>query len=102
MTQYMKNKILSQKKMPTSRTDIAAGKGLQRSKSFTPQTSTSRSKLSRQSVPPPPPPRTIVLPNMRKMCAIFLFFLGSFAVGFGAGFGSGYSAKICEVANDMM
>ena len=77
-----------------SRADIARGRG------------TTRSNIQSYNIPKPkqnkkvePAPKsalpTIVLPPARKMCAIFLFFLGSFAIGFGAGFGSGYGSKIC-------
>ncbi len=65
----------------TSRADIASGKGL--------TSRVKRDELSEETT-------TIVLPNLRKMCAIFLFFVGSFAVGFGAGFGTGFASKICE------
>ena len=41
-------------------------------------------------------PAMIALPNLRKVCAIFLFFAGSFAVGYGAGFGIGYAIKTCD------
>ena len=77
----------------SSRADIARGRG------------TTRSNIRSYQVPKQPPkvepaPRsslpTIVLPPARKMCAIFLFFLGSFAIGFGAGFGSGYGSKTCS------
>ena len=67
----------------TSRADIAKGKGIK-----------SQDVTSTLTVEP----RTIILPNLRKMCAILLFFIGSFAVGFGAGFGVGYATKVCEVA----
>tara|TARA_B100000945_G_scaffold320990_1_gene333186 strand:+ start:603 stop:815 length:213 start_codon:yes stop_codon:yes gene_type:complete len=69
----------------TTRADIARGKGATSSKQTTVIETVSE-------------PRTIILPNFRKMCSIFLFFIGSFAIGFGAGFGSGYAAKICETA----
>jgi len=65
----------------SSRADIARGKGLRTEESAS--TSTVE-------------PRTIILPNLRRMCAILLFFVGSFAVGFGAGFGAGYVIKECN------
>ena len=66
----------------TSRADIAKGKGLK-----------SQEPVSTVNVET----RTIILPNVRRMCAILLFFIGSFTVGFGAGFGTGYASKACEV-----
>ena len=71
----------------SSRADIAAGRGLSglpvRSRVVETSNETS-------------PPTTIVLPNVRRMCAVLCFFIGSFAAGFGAGFGAGFAAKLCE------
>ena len=85
-------KYLAIKNM-SSRADIARGRGPPRSniKSY---------QVPKQAAKIEPAPKstlpTIVLPPARKMCAILLFFLGSFAIGFGAGFGSGYGSKTCS------
>ena len=73
-------------KAMSSRADIAAGRGL----SGLPV----RARVVETS--DEPSPTTIVLPNVRRMCAVLCFFIGSFAAGFGAGFGAGFAAKLCE------
>ena len=73
-------------KAMSSRADIAAGRGLSGLPVRTRVVTTSDT----------PAPATIVLPNVRRMCAVLCFFIGSFAAGFGAGFGAGFAAKLCE------
>lgn len=71
----------------SSRADIAAGKGLSGGPIRTRVVEVSTDSSANT---------TIVLPNVRRMCAVLCFFIGSFAAGFGAGFGTGFAAKLCE------
>ena len=71
----------------SSRADIAAGRGL--------SGGPIRIRVVEIS-DAPPATTTIVLPNVRRMCAVLCFFIGSFAAGFGAGFGAGFASKLCE------
>lgn len=77
-----------------SRQDLAMGKGKGRPN----QTSIVKvaEKASAPTIASNTKIPTLVLPPARRMCAILLFFIGSFSIGFGAGFGTGYASKMCE------
>jgi hypothetical protein len=74
----------------SSRADIAAGRGFSSTPVRTRVVEVSTTNVDGAIN------TTIVLPNVRRMCAVLCFFIGSFAAGFGAGFGTGFAAKICE------
>jgi hypothetical protein len=73
-----------------SRTDIASGRGSAKKKA---KPNTNRTVPV--EVKSDDSMRTIVFPNMKRVCTIFLFFLGSFSIGFGAGYGAGFASKEC-------
>lgn len=70
---------------PKTRADVASGKGVSSgTKRTVPVEVKNETSL-----------RKVTVPNMKRVCSVVLFFLGSFSIGFGAGFGAGFGVKEC-------